>query len=140
MSILQRQLNNSSNVAIELASNEIIYEFKIKKTHFLLNDNHSIILRDDHSILSTNLFDKRLEFRIETFEATTFANVKAKIYYNVKHQFLLLNSSNKVYLKLNHKYHLFNKFSKKIFSQRCDPFLMKKKIDRLAYILELSFI
>jgi hypothetical protein len=138
--ILQEQLNNNSNVVIELTSNEIIYGFKIKKTLFLFHDDHPITLRDDYSISSTNLFNKRLEFRAKAFEATTFANAKAKVYYNVRHQSLLLNLGDKVYLKLNHEYHLSSKSSKKLSPQRCDPFLVKKRIDRLAYLLELPSI
>lgn len=41
------------------------------------------------------------------------------------------------YLRLNHGYHLPGKPSKKTSPQRCGPFLVKKGIGRLAYLLEL---
>jgi hypothetical protein len=114
----------------------MIYEFKVKKALFLLYNDYSITLHNNYSIL--NIFSKRLEFRVETIDATIFVNAKAKIYYNARHYSLLLNSSNKIYLRLNHKYYLFEKLSKKVLLQRCDPFLVKKRVNRLVYLLELS--
>lgn len=119
MPILQEQLNNSSNSAIGLASNEVVYGFKIKKALFLLHEGHFITLLDghqknDHSF--ANLFDKRLEFRVEISDVTTFVNAKAKIYYDSRHQSLLLNSNDKTYLRLNNEYHLLGKSSKKVSS------------------------
>ncbi len=114
----------------------MIYKFKIKKTLFLLHDDYSITLHDDHFIL--NIFSKRLEFRVETIDATIFVNAKTKIYYDAKHYSLLLNLNDKIYLRLNYEYHLFKKLSKKVLSQRCDSFLMKKRVNHFVYLLELS--
>ena len=114
---------------MNLASNKVIYEFKIKKTLSLLHNNLSI----------TNVFEKRLKFRVEIFDVIIFVNIKAKIYYDARHQLLLLNLEDKTYLRLNYDYYLLEKSSKKISLQRCDSFLIKKRIDRLVYFLELSF-
>ncbi len=129
MSILQSQLNNNSNVAIDLTSNKIVYKFKIKETLLLLYKDYSII----------DVFKKRLEFHAKTINVIVFAKIKAKIYYNARHQLLLFNFEDKIYLRLNHNYYLLEKLSKKILSQQCDSFfLIKKRIDRLVYFLKLS--
>jgi len=52
-----------------------MYKFKIKKALFLLYDNYLI----------TNVFEKRLEFRVKIANAIVFVNVKTKIYYDVRH-------------------------------------------------------
>lgn len=44
----------------------------------------------------------------------------------------------RVYLRLNHNYNLLDKSSKKTLSQQYKPFLIKKRIDRLVYLLKLS--
>ena len=85
-----------------------------------------------------NIAQQRLKYQIEIVDATTFVNVKATIYYDSRHTFLMLRSKNKTYLRLNHDYQLFEKFNRKISSQRCDSFIVKKRIDRLTYELSLS--
>jgi len=79
---LQAQLNNSLNVAIEMAPNEVIYNFKIKKALLLLHD--SKLVRDD-------IVNKRLKYRAKAIDVTTFANAKTKIYYDARHTSLMLN-------------------------------------------------
>lgn len=116
MSILQKQLNNNLNVAIDLASNKIIYEYKIKEALFLLYNDHSITLHNDYFTTIANISYRRLKFRVEAIDAIAFVNAKTKIYYDARHQFLLLNSSDKAYLRLNYKYYLLDKLSKKILS------------------------
>ncbi len=108
--------------------NKIIYKFKIKKTLFLLNYD---------KFITNNLFNKRFKYCIEIKNAIVFANIKVKIYYNLRHTSLLLNSKDKTYLKLNYDYQLLNKFNRKIFSQQCDSFIIKKRVERLAYKLKL---
>jgi len=107
-----------------------VYGFKIKKALSLLYNDHP----------TTDVSEKRLEFRAEIADATAFANVKTKIYYDVRHQSMLLNSDDKIYLRLNHNYYLPEKSNKKISSQRCGSFLVKKRIDRLVYLLKLLSI
>jgi len=80
-----------------MSPNKIIYKFKIKKTFLLLNHDN------DHFIIN-DLSNKRLKYRVEIMNVTFFANVKIKIYYDLRHTLLLLNSNNKVYLRLNHNY------------------------------------
>lgn len=48
-----------------------------------------------------------------------------------------MNPGDKAYLKLHAGYKLPGKPNKKISNQRCPPFLVKRRIDRLAYELDL---
>ena len=107
----------------------MIYDFKIKEVINLFNRDQSIV---------ENIFNKRLEFRLKIVDVTSFINVKAKLYYNARHVSLKLKANDYAYLRLNHDYQLSKRLSKKIFSQRCGSFLIKRRIDRLTYKLKLS--
>ena len=131
LSFLQVTLNNSANVAIDLSFNEICYGFKIR-------DAFIEVVAVDISI-NLNLIALRLEYRRETVDVIAFVNAKVKIYHDARHTPLLLNVENYVYLRLHHEYHLSSRPNKKLFQQRCEPFLMKKRVGRLAYELDLSF-
>lgn len=104
MFALQAQLNNNLNAIIEITFNKTIYNFKIKEALLLIYDENST--RND-------IVDKRLKYRAKILKIIAFANVKAKIYYNVKHISLMFKLNNCTYLRLNYNYYLFNKFSKK---------------------------
>ena len=130
LSTLQAQLNNSFNIVTELASNEIVYEFKTKK----------LIIAVDVKVdnISDNILNRRLKYQRETADVIVFAQVKTKIYYDVKHQFILFHFENKVYFRLHHEYQLSDRFNRKMFNQRCESFTVKRRVDRLAYELKLS--
>ena len=105
LSFLQTQLNNVSNAAIELLANEINYEFKLR-------DILSLNLTKSNK--SIDIVEQRLEYRQEVANVIVFANIKIKIYYDVKHQSLLLRVKDKVYLRLYHNYQLFERLNKKL--------------------------
>ena len=130
LSTLQAQLNNSFNTATKLAPNEIVYEFKTKE----------LIAAVDAKVdnIPDNILNRRLKYQRETADATVFAQAKAKIYYDVKHQPILFHSENKVYLRLYHEYQLPDRFNRKMFNQRCESFTVKRRVGRLAYELKLS--
>ena len=108
----------------------MIYDFKIKKILSLLHNDQPTI---------ENIFNKRLEFRLKTANATFFVNVKAKLYYNARHVSLKLKTDDHAYFRLNHDYQLSRQSNKKISSQRCGSFLIKQRIDKLTYELQLPF-
>ena len=91
MLILQTQLNNFFNVVIELLFNKIIYNFKIK---------NALIVVVDASQMSKNIFNQRLKYQQKIVDVIVFVNVKIKIYYDVKHQFIFFNFNDRVYLRL----------------------------------------
>lgn len=93
-----------------------------------------------NQLMMNDLFEKRLKYRMKIANVIFFANVKAKIYYDVRHISLMLRLDDRVYLRLNYDYHLSNKLNRKISLQRCDFFLVKRRIDRLVYKLKLSSI
>ena len=66
-------MNNFANVIIDLSTNEINYEFKIRETLSSLIIEKKVV----------DLFAQRLKYHRETIDVTTFINVKTKIYYNV---------------------------------------------------------
>lgn len=89
---LQAQLNNSPNAATGMSPNEVVYGFKVKEALSLLHDGSPT--RDD-------IVNKRLEYRAEAADATSFANAEAKVYYDARHTPLMLRPSDRVYLRLN---------------------------------------
>ena len=126
LSTIQSQLNNSSNVVTRLSSNEIIYDIRVRDTILTLNQ------RDQHESIT----NWRKKYQTKVSDAIAFVNAEIKVYYDFKHKSLLLNSENKVYLRLNKSYKLSN-HHKKLFQQRCKLFLVKRKVERLAYELKL---
>lgn len=77
-------------------------------------------------------------FRQKIINVIIFVNVKMKFQYDNKHIIFLLKSSDKVFLKFHVDYILFGKHNKKFFQQRCESFIIKRRIDRLTYELNLS--
>ena len=107
----------------------MIYDFKIKKIINLFNHNQSIV---------ENIFNKRFEFRLKIIDVTSFVNIKVKLYYDARHVPLKLKIGDYAYLRFNHDYQFLKRSNKKIFPQRCGPFLIKQRINRLIYELKLS--
>ena len=130
LSIFQIQINNFANVIIDLSTNEINYEFKIRETLSNLVIEKKIV----------DLLVQCLKYCRETIDITIFVNVKTKIYYDVRHVSLMFKTSDYVYLRLYHDYQLFDRFNKKINQQRCDFFFVKRRVDRLIYELNFSFV
>lgn len=126
---LQAQLNNAPNVATGLSPNEIIYGFKVRDTLSALaprNERHDF-----------DMAAQRLEYRQEAADATAFANAKAKIYYDARHQPLLLRQGDSAYIILHHGYQLPGRPNRKVSPQRCGPFKVVRRVGRLAYKLEI---
>ena len=89
---LQVQFNNSVNASIDLSSNEINYDFKIRDALFSLSKQQNVVV--DFSA-------QRLEYRREAANVFAFANVKIKIYYNARHISLLFKADDYVYFRLH---------------------------------------
>ena len=123
---LQTQLNNFVNVVIDFSFNEIIYDFKVRKVFTTLFVEQTI-----------DLLTQRLEYQQKVIEVIVFVNVKTKIYYNVRYTLLLLNINDYAYLRLNYNYRLLSKLNKKLFQQRYELFLIKKRVSKLTYEFNL---
>ena len=129
-SFIQAQLNNAFNVVTNLSSNEINYDFKVKDTLISLNN---IITAN-----SVDLSIKRLEYRQEAIDVIAFVVVKSKVYYDVKHTFILLKVDEYVYLRFHQDYQLSSKSNRKFSQQRCEFFKIIRRMKRLIYEFELS--
>ena len=135
LSTLQTQFNNSINTVIDFLFNEVVYEFKIKK--FISTFASVDFIEIDELKFIVN---RRMKYRQKTVVVTAFVNVKTKVYYNARHQSFMFNVENRVYLRLHHEYTLFEHFNRKMFNQRCESFLIKRRVDRLIYEFNLSAI
>lgn len=125
---IQSQLNNSPNASTALSPNEIIYGFKVRDTISALN-----LERIKRNESTTN---RRQEYQAEASDAIAFANAKMKVYYDSRHKPLLLKPGDKAYLRLNKGYKL-PEHHQKLSQRRCGPFLVKRRVGRLAYELDL---
>lgn len=82
-----------------------MYDFKIRETLSALSIKTYI-----------NIAKERFRHRAKVANVISVARIKFKIYYDVKHQFLFLKSSDKTFLRLNHKYFLLEKLNSKFFN------------------------
>jgi hypothetical protein len=134
--MIQTSMNNSSNVFIELFSNELIYEFKVKDIFFALFTSENFRNISISKILQ--ILEKiRLRNRQKAVDAVFFVNVKVKIFHDKRHKSLFLKSEEKVFFRLHKDYNLFEIINKKLSQQKCDSFIIKRRVDRLAYKLNL---
>lgn len=136
---LQTCLNNADFVITETSSNEQLYDFKVRDvlSTLIISDLFANKLLAKSS---KNLADKRLIYAKKIADATFFVNAKTKIYYDARHKFLLLKFNDKIYLKLHHEYILSEKNNKKLNNQRTESFYVKRRVNKLAYELNLLSI
>ena len=162
LSTLQLIFNNAFNVSIDRFFNDIVYEFKIREiihvvvinfvaVNFVTVDFVAVDFAATAFVISkknidskikqqlTKIEQTRFRYRIEVANVIFYVSVKFKIMYNARHVLLLLKSSEKTYFRLHHEYILSSKLNRKLFNQRCDFFLIQKRVDRLIYQLILSF-
>ena len=107
----------------------MIYDFKIKKLIFVVENSQSLI--------SKNIFNQRLKYQRKIANVIVFVNVKTRIYYDFRHQSIFFRLDDRVYLRLHQKYQLSNRSNTKMFNQKCELFIVKRRIDRLTYELKL---
>ena len=162
LSTLQLVFNNAFNVSIDKFSNDIVYEFKIRKVihvvvisfvviNFVTIDFVAVDFAATAFVISkknidsktkqqlTKIEQTRFRYRIEIANVIFYVKAKFKIMYDARHVSLLLKSSEKAYFRLHHEYILSDKLNRKLFNQRCDFFLIQKRVDRLTYQLILFF-
>jgi hypothetical protein len=69
--------------------------------------------------------------------AIDFAAARAKRQYDARHRPLEFGEGEEVYLRLHKGYHLPGNPSRKLSQQRTGPFVVKRRVGRLAYELDL---
>ena len=140
LSILQFNLNNNVHVVIEKSLNQIVIDFQLKE--IMIAVIMSFALRQSSNtttIVAKSKFEKnRFVFQKEIDDVIAFVVAKSKILYDKKHQFLKFNFDDKTYLRFHHEYSLSSQINVKLFNQRIESFLIKRRIDKLAYELNLS--
>lgn len=130
LSFLQTQLNNLFNASRELSSNDIIYEFKTRKAISLLNFDNSITI---------NIQSFRLKYKVEATNVIFLRTWKWKFIIMFDILRFYLNQADKIFLRLHKKYKLTHQSqNNKLFNQKCDSFLVKRRVERFAYKLDLS--
>ena len=140
LSILQFNLNNNVHVVIEKFFNQIVIDFQFRKIMIVVI--MSFALRQSSNtitIVAKSKFEKnRFVFQKKIDDVIAFVVAKSKILYDKKHQFLKLNFDDKTYFRFYHEYSLSSQINVKLFNQRIESFLVKRRIDKLAYELNLS--
>ena len=148
-------LNNSIKYNItRLTSFEVIYEFKVKKSLNMLeaipsqtSDQSNIIA----SVMKTTpakafrrsfkapetIIDYRPAYT-NTKDTLDFVSMKIKNYYDAHHQSMFFKERDLVKLRLHRGYRLSETVSSKLRPQFAEPFKVMKRIERLAYRLQLS--
>jgi hypothetical protein len=126
LSFLQQRYMNIIT-STEFSSNQILYEFNTIWKLSALNENIEIEFFKDREII-----------RIDVANVIDFASAKAKIIYDNHHKALTFNIEDKAYLRLHHEYFLFEKKNSKLSNQRLNSYIILRKIDNLAYELNLS--
>ncbi len=116
-----------------------MYEFKIKNIlfTFIISESFekSSSFSSEFKILDM-LRETRLRNRQETVDAVFFVNVKVKILYDKKHKSLFLKSEEKIFFRFQKDYNLLKLINKKISQQRCDFFIIKRRVSRFVYELD----
>ncbi len=109
--------------------------FTSNQTFYEVNIRLSLMTLNEHAIDSTIT---RKFIRKKVADAIDFANARFKIIYDDKHKSFAFNSKDKIYLRLHREYTLSKKNNHKLFNQRSDSYLIKRKIENTVYELILS--
>ena len=131
--LIQAIFNNSVNQATGYTPTKIMYGFRVKKALDLNVAGISAALNKLN----------RSVIRQDAINAVAFANVKAKLWYDYRYNFLRLNPGNSVLLRLYHKYNTaankVKKVNPKLIEKKIGPFKIIKYIKTNAYRLKILF-
>ena len=113
------------------------YDFKVKKTIHVAIDVKAKNFDKNIQIQLNELNKTRFHYRQKKVDAISYVDIISKIQYNSMYMFLLLKSKNKTFLKLHCEYFLLEKHNRKLFNQKIDSFLVKRRLKRFVYKLKL---
>ena len=130
VSSFQFEFNNALNTFIDQISNKLKFDF-------FFRDLITLLINNVNQSIKLNLL--RIIYRKKTIDIMSFVNVQMKFRYDNKHKFVMFKIDNIIYLRLHKNYFLFSKFDKKLFNQYVESFLVKQRINRLIYELNLFF-
>ena len=126
LSRIQSILNSSTSTSTEKSLNEINYDFKS-------NQSLNLVAASASSELKSSIA------RISVADALAFVSMSAKYYYNKDHTSKYFKKETSVFLRLHKEYNIFVNvlIIKKLDQQYTRLFKILKKVDRLAYELDI---
>ena len=127
---LSATLNNSVSSTTGMSPNEYITGAKAREIPDMVNPTKA---DKSHEQM---VLDREV-FRQEVRDSLTWANAKAKLWYDHKHKPLIMKPGDKAWLRLHRGYCLPGKPNRKLSQQRMGPFKILERIGQLAYRLEL---
>lgn len=81
---------------------------------------------------------RKFKYKQDAAGVIFFAAAHIKVRYDSRHKFLLFRSEEQTFLRLHKRYNIQNQH-KKFENQRCELFVVKRRVERLAYELDISF-
>ena len=126
---LQAAFNNTESTATGRSPNEVVYGFKTTEIPALIHPTPNKP--------ELNVATERSIHRSEATDAVAFAAAKAKPWYDKRHKPIILPEGSYAFLRLHRGYHLLGHPSRKLSQQYCGPFLMEKRVGKLAYKLKI---
>ncbi len=84
-----------------------------------------------------NAFSREF-IRKKITDVIDFVNARFKIIYDDKHKFFAFNSKDKIYLRFHREYILLKKSNHKLFNQRSNSYIIKRKVENAVYELIFS--
>ena len=146
---MQRHINNSQSSATSKTPNEAAYGFTPVQPLDLwkspaaaenlaadLEEPSAAGARKPFADASFSAADRA---RVEVADSIAFAQMNAKYYYDRKHQPMFMKIDDYAHIRLHHGYDIPSTatLDKKLSQQYVSPFKILKKVERLAYRLDL---
>ena len=129
---MQLNFNNEINAIIEKSSNELTFNFQLKKIITI------VVRKTFITLFAANYFvNNKFMYKQKTANAIFFVTIKFKILYNNKYQLLRFRFNEKTYFRLHQNFFFFFKSNYKLFNQKTNFFVIKRKIKKLTYEFEL---
>ncbi len=129
LTALQHQMNNSLAVTIGRSPNELTLGFKPRSITDLVTGNESAVTSIALDVLRDN-------YQEEARVLIDVAGFLAKLRYDDRHTLTEFKAGDTVYLRIGKGYHLPGKPKAKWAPKRAGPFLIKRKVNNLAYELD----
>jgi hypothetical protein len=130
--LLQWNLNSGYSAPIKSSPHEQLFGFKPAGPLDALAAPAALTKSDKDDIAAA-----REALRQDAQLAMDFASAYAKRRYDKEHRDIEFSVGDKVFLRLHHGYHLPGKPPRKLSQQRAGPFVIKRRVGRLAYELDL---
>ena len=126
---LQHRMNNSLAVTVGRSPNELVLGFKPRSVTNLVTGSESAVTSAALEVLCS-------DFQDEARVLIDIAGFLAKLRYDDRHTPVDFKPGDTVYLRIGKGYYLPGKLKEKWAPKRAGPFLIKRKVNNLAYELD----